>query len=205
MNSISVMTIGVGGIFLWALQNYLKEKDNLKVTSCKYKSEQSTIEAIRVYNPHVLIFEFDLEICLKVSFMNLKSTFPNLKIILLAIDKNYHLYNKNIGGIDAFLTKEVEISDIYKTITMVYSQFKISNLRSSENSLSSQEQKVLECITLGLSNKEIAKSLHICNRTVSYYISNIFYKLDASNRAQAVLKGILKGYVKHDIIQQMIH
>ena len=54
--------------------------------------------------------------------------------------------------------------------------------------LTSREREVLELIAQGLSNPEIARRLHISGKTVSNHISNIFSKLQVSDRSQAIVK-----------------
>lgn len=54
--------------------------------------------------------------------------------------------------------------------------------------LTDREREVLNLIAQGLSNSDIAARLHISGKTVSNYISNIFNKLQAADRAQAIVK-----------------
>ncbi len=53
-------------------------------------------------------------------------------------------------------------------------------------SLSQRELGVLRLITAGMSNKQIARSLSITERTVKFHVTSILKKLDADNRARAV-------------------
>ena len=54
--------------------------------------------------------------------------------------------------------------------------------------LTEREREVLNLIALGLSNVQIASQLHISGKTVGNHISNIFNKLQVSDRAQAIVK-----------------
>ena len=54
--------------------------------------------------------------------------------------------------------------------------------------LSAREVKVLTLISQGLSNKEVAAKLYLSVRTVKWYMSNIYAKLDVSSRTQAIAK-----------------
>jgi DNA-binding NarL/FixJ family response regulator/class 3 adenylate cyclase len=54
--------------------------------------------------------------------------------------------------------------------------------------LTSREREVLQLMTQGASNKDIAEKLVISGKTVSNHISNIFSKLQVADRAQAVLR-----------------
>ena len=52
--------------------------------------------------------------------------------------------------------------------------------------LTEREMEILHLIDLGLTNKAIAERLVISVATVKKHISNIFLKLDANNRTQAL-------------------
>ncbi len=52
--------------------------------------------------------------------------------------------------------------------------------------ISKREYEVLELITRGLSNQEIADSLFVSTSTVKTHVSSILAKLDASRRTQAI-------------------
>ena len=61
--------------------------------------------------------------------------------------------------------------------------------------LSPREAEVLQLLSLGLLNKEIAFRLQISEHTVKYHISSIFSKLGAANRVEAIRAGIRLGLV----------
>ena len=52
--------------------------------------------------------------------------------------------------------------------------------------ISKREYEVLELISVGMSNQQIAERLFVSTSTVKTHVSNIFSKLDASRRTQAV-------------------
>lgn len=52
--------------------------------------------------------------------------------------------------------------------------------------ISSREYEVLEHISQGLSNKEIAEKLFVSESTVKSHVSSLLVKLDAKRRTQAV-------------------
>ena len=52
-------------------------------------------------------------------------------------------------------------------------------------SLSPQEERVLALVAEGLTNKEIAATMQLSDKTVKNYLANMFQKLHISRRAQA--------------------
>jgi len=55
--------------------------------------------------------------------------------------------------------------------------------------ISKRELEVLQWMAQGLSNQEIADKLFVSLNTIKTHSSNLFQKLDAKNRTQAVQKG----------------
>ena len=56
--------------------------------------------------------------------------------------------------------------------------------------LTLREIEVLECLRLGESNKEIARSLGISPNTVKTHLKSLYAKIGANNRTQAVSQAI---------------
>lgn len=59
--------------------------------------------------------------------------------------------------------------------------------------LTERQRAVLRLIAAGLSNKQIARSLAISERTVKFHVTSILSKLQAENRAQAVATAVQRG------------
>lgn len=62
--------------------------------------------------------------------------------------------------------------------------------------LTKREMEILTQIASGMFNKEIAMNLNISERTVKNHISNIFKKIDVSDRTQAAVFAIRNNIVK---------
>ncbi len=63
---------------------------------------------------------------------------------------------------------------------------KIDNKKISELGISNREYEILIEISEGLSNKEIAEKLFVSESTVKTHVSNLYVKLDAKRRTQAI-------------------
>lgn len=64
--------------------------------------------------------------------------------------------------------------------------FQIDEQELRRLGITRREYEVLELIDLGLSNKEIAERLFVSTSTVKTHTSNIFAKLDARRRTEAI-------------------
>jgi DNA-binding NarL/FixJ family response regulator len=61
--------------------------------------------------------------------------------------------------------------------------------------LTPRERSVIDLLARGKSNKEIAASLDVTERTVKFHVSAIFTKLGATNRTEAVTRAVQAGLV----------
>ena len=61
--------------------------------------------------------------------------------------------------------------------------------------LSERQVCVLEQLSHGLSNKEIANILQVSEPTIKMHISNLLRALDAKNRIQILIKAKEKGFI----------
>ncbi len=63
------------------------------------------------------------------------------------------------------------------------------------NDLSDRERDILKLVATGVSNKEIARELHISTNTVKVHLRNIFAKINVYSRTEATLYAIEHGIV----------
>ena len=61
--------------------------------------------------------------------------------------------------------------------------------------LTNREMEVLELLSEGLANKQIALELEISEHTVKFHVSSIYTKLGATNRIEAVTLGARLGLI----------
>ena len=66
---------------------------------------------------------------------------------------------------------------------------------TEDHVLTTRERQVLTLLGEGLVNKEIAARLGISEHTVKTHLAAIYEKLDASNRAEAVARGLRRGLI----------
>jgi two-component system, NarL family, response regulator DegU len=62
--------------------------------------------------------------------------------------------------------------------------------------LSPRETEILQSVTRGLSNKEIAKQLGISQQTVKNHMTSILRKLNVEDRTQAAMTAVRHGWVR---------
>lgn len=75
------------------------------------------------------------------------------------------------------------------------SEFSLNQERLRELAITKRELEILELISMGLSNREIADKLFVSENTVKTHSSRLFDKLSAKRRTQAVQIGKELGLI----------
>jgi len=137
------------------------------------------------------------------------------KVLMLKANKNEAVIFKALkGGAKGYLSKDVSISDLIKAIKAVHIGelwverklmarfFDREALADSKGEvragrpkkvLTPREKEVLCILTTGCTNKEIAQTLFISDKTVKSHLNSIFKKLNVTRRLQAILQAIKQG------------
>lgn len=94
------------------------------------------------------------------------------------------LFDKD--GIDAWIEKQVaQVDRPY-----------IEDPQELFSPLSPREMEILQYVTRGMSNKEIAYALGISHQTVKNHMTAILHKLDVEDRTQAAVYALRHGWVR---------
>ena len=72
----------------------------------------------------------------------------------------------------------------------------LSRPAPEEPLLSPRELDVVQLMSTGAANKEIAASLSISESTVKTHVTNSFQKLEVSHRTEAVTQALQRGIIK---------
>ncbi len=136
----------------------------------------------------------------------LKETHPNIPVIVLTSYQNSERVGAAMkAGAKAYLDKSIDPSRLVDTIQAVLrgEAEKDASARLDTNPLTSansfpptvtpREYEVLQALSHGMSNKEIAAHLGIAEKTVKVHLSHIFAKLNVYDRTQALLVAIRSG------------
>ena len=172
------------------------------------------LEKILRSKPQVLLLDINMP---KVNGLEvleeIKKQKINVKILILTVHNEVEYLLKAVDiGVDGYLLKDSGSSELKRAIDVVMSgeNYIQPSLIPALNkrlvtrdvdkdkidSLTKRELEVLIKVANGMINKEIATSLDISERTVKNHISNIFKKIDVSDRTQAAVFAI-----KNDIIK----
>ena len=137
----------------------------------------------------------------------------DVKVLILTVHNDLEYLIRAIDiGVDGYILKDSKSAELKRAIQAVmagenYIQASLipalnNRLANRDidkdkiDSLTSRELEVLVKVANGMLNKEIATSLNISERTVKNHVSNIFKKIDVSDRTQAAVFAIRNNIIK---------
>ena len=108
------------------------------------------------------------------------------------------------AGASGYLLKNLLRTELIDTIKLVHAGGRrippeIAQemaVHASDDAMSPRELEVLQGVSRGKANKIIAGDLNISESTVKNHVKNILSKLDASDRTDAVVIAIRRGYIE---------
>lgn len=139
-----------------------------------------------------------------------KEKYPKLITLMVTMhDENEKIFTALRNGAVGYLLKKTSPQELIEAIKVAVdggspmspniARKVISSFQKKQDldvNLSDMEQDILKELASGLSYKAIAEKIFLSVDGVRYHIRNIYQKLEAKNRAEAVAKGISYNLIK---------
>jgi DNA-binding NarL/FixJ family response regulator len=221
---INVLIIDDHPLFRDGLQQALGYEEDIHVIGCAENGEEA-LQMTRQLDPDVLLLDINLPVIngLQVT-RQLKTERNHVAIILITAyhDEEQVLHAMRTGAA-AYVSKDVMPDELVQIIRDVSGGLNVVNgermdaeqldewIQSSVEALSGpyiidaddhfiplshREMEILQYVTDGLSNKEIAVKLRISQQTVKNHMTSILKKLNVEDRTQAAVNAIRRGWVR---------
>ena len=211
-------------VFRQGLRDVLETDPRMKVIGQAADGEVA-IELAYEINPEVILMDINLPTIngLQVT-RKIKTQLPDVKVIMITgYDDAEQVFHAIRSGASAYCPKDITpeaLINIIHTVregnyyveekTMSYDElmswveqrigrFSGPLISDSEDlfvPLSPREMEILEHVTRGLSNKEIAYKLGISHQTVKNHMTAILRKLRVDDRTQAAVYALRHGWVR---------
>ncbi|KAI9132079.1 response regulator transcription factor [Acaryochloris sp. CCMEE 5410] len=164
----------------------------------QYQTHQPDITLMDLRMPHLEGVE---------AIARIRAKTPNAQIIILTTyDTDEDIYRGLQAGARGYILKDTTATELIQAIRTVHSgkryipsevALKLAD-RIDDSDLTERELEVLQLLSRGNSNQEIAAALIISEGTVKFHINNILSKLGVKDRTQAVIMALKKGLARLD-------
>ncbi len=199
------------------LQRILESDAEIEVVSLAHDGAEALERAAQT-QPDLVLMDLKMPVMNGVvATRKLRERFPNMRVLVLTTyDDDEWLFDAIRSGASGYLLKDRPRTELLRAIkgTVAGEAFvdpavagKLLNSMAqtqpthqppTDITLSERERSVLQLMTLGLTNAEIAGRLFLSEGTVRNYTSAIFARLNVSDRTQAVILALRYGLVNLD-------
>jgi two-component system response regulator DevR len=201
---LRVMLVDDHEVVRQGLSALLDAEDDIQVVA-EADSGNMAVDLARVHNPDVVVMDVRMpegngvEACRAIRDQN-----PDTQVIMLtSFSDDEALFNSIMAGAAGFVLKQIRGRDLIDAIRRVgqgqslldpgVTRRVLERLRKAKFDdkdaklarLSPQEERILDMIGEGLTNREIAGRIHLSDKTVKNYVSTILQKLEVARRAEA--------------------
>jgi len=217
MKEIKLLLADKSEIFCEGLARLVEREPSIEIV-CMCHTGVETVESACEHQPDVILIDTELSECSGIEAMQrIHERLPKTSIIVFTnSEANGDLLSAVKAGAKAYVSKNISVENLIKTITLVTDdgvivsppmaarllvELKLLEKRKDAAKLgdgtllSKREQAVLSLIAQGFTNREIATRSFISEHTVKVHARNIMGKLHAHTRQQAVALAREKGTI----------
>lgn len=205
MDKISVLIVDDHGIVRQGLRTYLELLNDIEIAG-EAENGFDAVEQVRLLQPDIILMDLEMpqmngvEATRQILALNERT-----KVIVLTSFTDDELVFPAIeAGATGYLLKDVDPTELHHAIQAVHAgevQLHPDVMKkliqrtaapqkdtiSAQGDLTPRELEVLVHIAQGQSNREIALSLSISEKTVKTHVGHILSKLHLSDRTQAAI------------------
>ncbi|TXS38709.1 response regulator transcription factor [Streptomyces sp. OR43] len=181
------------------------------------KDGEEAVALVAEHAPDVVLMDLRMPRCDGVeATRRIRKEFPGTQVVVLTtFDDDDSLFPALRAGARGYLTKDAGGDEIVRAVEAVLSgeaglspaiqrrlleqvtegplPRAVNDVPELPDGMTPREAEVLVLIADGMSNAEIARSLHISQATVKSHINNLFAKAGLRDRAQAVRYAYVRG------------
>jgi len=202
--SIRVFLVDDHEVVRRGLKDLLDAEDDIDVVGDAATAGMALAQIART-SPDVAVLDVRLpdgngiEVCREV-----RARDPRIACLMLtSFGDDEALFDAIMAGAAGYLLKDIRGNDLIDAVRRVASGDSLldpaltgkvlERLRKGDEedprlkALSDQERKILALIAEGLTNRQIAERMHLAEKTVKNYVSNLLSKLGMSRRTEAAV------------------
>lgn len=199
-------------MFRQGLRELIERKTDFEVVG-EARTGREVLDLVDRCFPDILLLDIQMpELDGIAVARQLATSHPQLKIIMLTMYRqDQHLLDAIRAGVKGYLLKDADAEELISVIerveqgesaldpTLTARVFEAVRRPTSTpemvESLTERELDILKLVAAGLDNRTIAGQLYLSEKTVGNRLSEIFQKLQVTNRTQAALVARQRGLI----------
>jgi DNA-binding NarL/FixJ family response regulator len=206
---IRVAVVDDQKLFARGLSGLVELLAGVEVVGVAYDGEEA-IALCRKEEPDVVLMDISMPKMDGISATReIKALLPRTAVVILTgHEEDEHVFEGIKAGAQGYLLKDSEPEDLSRAIHTVFAGDTIiapdlaqKMLNTFEGGahlappLTERELEVIKALAQGMSDRQIARSLGISEKTVRNHTSNIYRKLHIFDRTQAVIYAVREGVI----------
>lgn len=224
METIGLVIVDDHPLFREGVRNVINAEPDMKVLAEGLTGDQA-LPLIKEHNPRVALIDVNLPGMngIQVTRQIVAERLGTTVVLLTAYDDVEQILHAFRAGAAAYCSKDIHAGKLLDVIRQVSRGFFVvhdqvydaagledwlshgvesqrrPHLEGEQEAfapLSPREMEILQFVTRGLSNKEIAAKLGISHQTVKNHMTAILHKLDVEDRTQAAVYALRHGWVR---------
>lgn len=210
--TIRVVVVDDQRLFADGISRIISAQPDLDVVA-KANNGEEAVRLCREKEPNVVLMDITMPVMDGITATRkIRDLLPGVGILILTVlADDYNVFRGVKAGAQGYILKDCSPEDLARAIRAVHAgDFILSpniarhmlpifevpeSTREVAPPLTARELQVIKAIAQGKSNKQIARTLGIAEKTVRNHASNIYKKLHIFDRTQAVLYAFREGLV----------
>jgi len=203
-SKIRVLCVDDHSIVREGISLIINRQPDMEVVACAASGDES-VELFQRVKPDVTLMDLRLQgMSGTEAIEQIRRSDHGARIVVLTMfDGDEDIHRALQAGAATYLLKDTLSDDLIRVVREVHSgkrpvsadvEARLAE-RSAHPTLTPREIDVMELVTQGLRNKEIAASLGISEGTVQVHMKSIFAKLEVNDRTAAVKIAVRRGIV----------
>ena len=207
--SIRVLLADDHTMFRQGLAGVLASYAGMEVVA-EAPNDADALELARELSPDVVIMQVQLPFSRAVETLEAMRSFPHPpKIVIVTMFESPRFIRELTGvGVSAYLLKTTSADHLVAAVRAAVFDPGSENTvigmppemleetgRGADGVLSARELEILLLVARGLSNAQIASSLHLAEATVKRHLANVYIKMGVHSRGEASREALMREWI----------
>lgn len=198
-------------MFRQGLRELIERKTEFTVVG-EARTGREVLEQIDTLQPDIVLLDIQMPEMTGIAVARqLAESHPAIKIIMLTMYRqDQHLLDAIKAGVKGYLLKDADAEELLSVLrrvaqgesaldpaltAQVFAAVRRPIVPGMVEALTDREQDILRLVAVGHDNRAIAAQLFLSEKTVGNRLSEIFQKLNVTNRTQAALVAVQQGLI----------